>query len=294
MNGRYSLSVPANSLLIVSYIGYNKEEIAIKNHSVLDIILTEDTQSLEEVVVVGYGTQKKVNLTGSVSSVNYSKSAASRPLVDATQALGGVAPGLQVMQGSGNPYGESYSMNIRGVGTLNDSNPLILVDGMEQSLSNVNPIDIESISVLKDAASCAIYGNRGANGVILITTKTAGKKDKVSIDVSSKLSLNSPMRVPKLVNNYADYMELINESYTNLGRSSAFTDETINLWREKAKDPNGIAESGYPIMWLIRIPIGTMLSMTVIGCRNIRYKYRVRATSPDIIFLLDIPITRVY
>ena len=246
MNGRYSLSVPANSLLIVSYIGYNKEEIAIKNHSVLDIILTEDTQSLEEVVVVGYGTQKKVNLTGSVSSVNYSKSAASRPLVDATQALGGVAPGLQVMQGSGNPYGESYSMNIRGVGTLNDSNPLILVDGMEQSLSNVNPIDIESISVLKDAASCAIYGNRGANGVILITTKTAGKKDKVSIDVSSKLSLNSPMRVPKLVNNYADYMELINESYTNLGRSSAFTDETINLWREKAKDPNGIAESGYP------------------------------------------------
>ena len=123
---------------------------------------------------------------------------------------------------------------------------MILVDGMEQSLSNVNPIDIESISVLKDAASCAIYGNRGANGVILITTKTAGKKDKVSIDVSSKLSLNSPMRVPKLVNNYADYMELINESYTNLGRSSAFTDETINLWREKAKDPNGIAESGYP------------------------------------------------
>ena len=83
---------------------------------------------------------------------------------------------MQVMQGSGNPYGESYSMNIRGVGTLNDSNPLILVDGMEQSLSNVNPIDIESISVLKDAASCAIYGNRGANGVILITTKTAGKK----------------------------------------------------------------------------------------------------------------------
>lgn len=246
MNGRYSLSVPANSLLIVSYIGYNKEEIAVKNHSVLDIVLTEDTQSLEEVVVVGYGTQKKVNLTGSVSSVNYSKSAASRPLVDATQALGGVAPGLQVMQGSGNPYGESYSMNIRGVGTLNDSNPLILVDGMEQSLSNVNPIDIESISVLKDAASCAIYGNRGANGVILITTKTAGKKDKVSIDVSSKLSLNSPMRVPKLVNNYADYMELINESYTNLGRSSAFTDETINLWREKAKEPNGIAESGYP------------------------------------------------
>lgn len=246
IDGKFSLSVESNSILIVSYIGYDREEIPVKNRSVIEIILTENTRALDEVVVVGYGTQKKINLTGSVSSVNYSKSAASRPLVDATQALGGVAPGLQVMQGSGNPYGESYSINIRGIGTLNDSNPLILVDGMEQSLSNVNPIDIESISVLKDAASCAIYGNRGANGVILITTKTGGKKDKVNIDVSSKLSLNSPMRVPKLVNNYANYMELINESYTNLGRSAAFSPETISLWREKAKDPNGIAASGYP------------------------------------------------
>ncbi|MBK5720902.1 SusC/RagA family TonB-linked outer membrane protein [Dysgonomonas sp. Marseille-P4677] len=246
VDGKFSLTVQDNATLRISYIGYTSQEIKITNQTNITIRLEEDSKLLEEVVVVGYGTQKKVNLTGAVSSIDYSKESASRPLIDAAQALGGLVPGLQVMQGSGNPYGESFSMNVRGIGTLNNSNPLILVDGMEQSISNVNPIDIESISVLKDAASCAIYGNRGANGVILITTKAGGKKDKVSIEVSSKLSINSPMRVPGLVNNYADYMELINESYENLGRAAAFSDETIQLWREKAKDPNGISESGYP------------------------------------------------
>ncbi len=246
ITGSYSITVPdRNAVLVFSFIGYTSQELIVGDQKAINLVMEEDTQEIEEVVVVGYGTQKKINMTGAVSSVNYSKEATSRPLVDATQALGGLAPGLQVMQSSGNPYGEGFSINIRGLGTLNNSSPLILVDGMEQSISNVNPIDIESISILKDAASCAIYGNRGANGVILITTKTGGK-DKVNIDVSAKLSLNSPMRVPKLVNNYADYMVLMNESYTNLGRSAAFTDAIINLWREKEKDPNGLADSGYP------------------------------------------------
>ena len=247
MDGNYALAnVPEDAILQFSYVGMESQEIPVSRKTVINVTMKEAAELLEEVVVVGYGVQKKINLTGAVSSVDYSKEAASRPLVDAAQALGGIVPGLQVMQGSGNPYAENFSINIRGIGTLNNSNPLILVDGMEQSLSNVNPIDIESISVLKDAASCAIYGNRGANGVILITTKTGGKKGKVNIDVSAKLSFNSPMRVPKLVNNYADYMELMNESYTNLGRSPAFTDATINLWREKEKDPYGKADSGYP------------------------------------------------
>jgi len=246
LDGHFALSVEDDAVLTVSYIGYLTKEAQVKGKSVINVILVEDAMALEEVVVVGYGTQKKVNLTGAVSSVDYSKSSSSRPLVNATQALGGLAPGLQVMQASGNPYDEGFSINIRGLGSLNDSSPLVLVDGMEQSISNVNPMDIETISILKDAASCAIYGNRGANGVILVTTKTGGKKNKVNVDVSAKLSLSSPMRVPQLVNNYADYMELINESYVNLDRSAAFTDATINLWREKEKDPNGIAESGYP------------------------------------------------
>ncbi|WP_080905789.1 TonB-dependent receptor [Parabacteroides sp. Marseille-P3160] len=246
IDGNFSIEVTPGNILQVSFIGYIPQEISTTGKTRIDVVLLEDLQSLEEVVVVGYGTQKKVNLTGAVASIDYSKDALSRPLVDATQALAGVAPGLQIMQGSGNPYGESYSINIRGTGTLNSSGPLILVDGMEQSISNVNPVDIESVSVLKDAASCAIYGNRGANGVILITTKSGTKKGKVNVDVSSKLSLNAPMRIPKLVNNYADYMELMNESYTNIGRSQAFTDATIDLWREKEKDPQGISESGYP------------------------------------------------
>ena len=229
IDGNFSLQIEENAILHISYIGYLSQEILTAGRTSLNITLREDTKSLDELVVVGYGIQKKVNLTGAVSTIDYSKESKSRPLIDATQALGGLAPGLQVMQGSGNPYSESFSINIRGLGTLNNSNPLVLVDGMEQSLGNVNPIDIESISVLKDAASCAIYGNRGANGVILITTKAGGKKDKVNIEVSTKLSINSPMRVPKLVSNYANYMELVNESYTNLGRPVAFSDATINL-----------------------------------------------------------------
>lgn len=129
---------------------------------------------MEEVVVVGYSTQKKVNLTGSVSTVNF-ESMSSRPVTDASQALSGASPGLQIMQSSGQPNAESFSYNIRGVGTLNSSSPLILVDGMEQSISMVNPSDIANVSILKDAASCAIYGNRGANGVTLSRPKTARK-----------------------------------------------------------------------------------------------------------------------
>jgi len=246
IDGNFILEVNNNSSILISYIGYLNQTVNTTDNTSFNITLIEDSKALDEVIVVGYGKQKKVNMTGAVSSVDYSKESISRPLVNATQALGGIVPGLQVMQGSGNPYGESFSMNVRGLGTLNNSSPLVLVDGMEQDLGNVNPSDIESISVLKDAASSSIYGNRGANGVILVTTKTGGDKNKVNVEFSGKLSFNSPLRMPKLVNNYADYMELMNESYTNLGRPSAYSDATINLWREKEKDPNGIAESGFP------------------------------------------------
>lgn len=205
----------------------------------------ENVKMLSEVVVVGYGTQKKVNLTGSVATVNLEKESLSRPLVSASQALSGMTAGLQVMQSSGTPYNEGFSFNIRGVGTLNSSSPLVLVDGMEQSLNNVDPNDIASISILKDAASCAIYGNRGANGVILVTTKT-GQTGKVSVSYNATFSLNQPTKLIKTVSNYAKYMELMNEAATNIGESAPFSDITINQWREAEKDPNGISASGYP------------------------------------------------
>lgn len=188
---------------------------------------------LSEVVVVGYGTQKKVNLTGSVATVNLEKESLSRPLVSASQALSGMTAGLQVMQSSGTPYNEGFSFNIRGVGTLNSSSPLVLVDGMEQSLNNVDPNDIASISILKDAASCAIYGNRGANGVILVTTKT-GQQER-SAYLTMLLFTESTYQTDKTVSNYAKYMELMNEAATNIGESAPFSDITINQWREAEK-----------------------------------------------------------
>ena len=181
---------------MVKYLGYKDQEIKVTSNARLKITLQEDTQNLDEVVVVGYGTQKKVNLTGSVATVNLEKESLSRPLVSASQALSGMTAGLQVMQSSGTPYNEGFSFNIRGVGTLNSSSPLVLVDGMEQSLNNVDPNDIASISILKDAASCAIYGNRGANGVILVTTKT-GQTGKVSVSYNATFSTESTYQTDK-------------------------------------------------------------------------------------------------
>ena len=244
VDGNYTLSVFGNSVLVVSYIGYNRIEIQVKNRSVVDITLSEDTQALEEVVVVGYSTQKKVNLTGSVSTVNF-ESMSSRPVTDASQALSGASPGLQIMQSSGQPNAESFSYNIRGVGTLNSSSPLILVDGMEQSISMVNPSDIANVSILKDAASCAIYGNRGANGVILITTKS-GTEGKISVTYDGTVSYNEPFKIVHTISDYVQYMKLMNESSNNLGNSDIFSQSSIDLWEAAKADPNGISASGYP------------------------------------------------
>ena len=210
----------------------------------VDITLSEDTQALEEVVVVGYSTQKKVNLTGSVSTVNFEEMS-SRPVTDASQALSSASPGLQIMQSSGQPNAESFSYNIRGVGTLNSSSPLILVDGMEQSISMVNPSDIANVSILKDAASCAIYGNRGANGVILITTKN-GTEGKISVTYDGTVSYNEPFKIVHTISDYVQYMKLMNESSNNLGNSDIFSRSSIDLWEAAKADPNGISASGYP------------------------------------------------
>lgn len=244
INGNYSLSVSDNSILLVSYIGYNKIEVPVQGRSVLNIVLTENTQALDEIVVVGYSTQKKVNLTGSVSTVNFEEMS-SRPITDASQALNGASPGLQIMQSSGEPNAESFSYNIRGVGTLNSSSPLILVDGMEQSLSMVNPSDIANVSILKDAASCAIYGNRGANGVIIITTKN-GTDGKISVSYDGTVSYNEPFKIVHTISDYIQYMQLMNESANNLGNSDIFSQSSIDVWKEANANPNGIAPSGYP------------------------------------------------
>lgn len=137
-------------------------------------------------------------------------------------------------------------MTIRGTGTLNSSSPLVLVDGMEQSISMVNPADIASVSILKDAASCAIYGNRGANGVILITTKSGSNDGSITVNLDASLAYSEPFKIIHTVSDYARYMELFNESQTNIGNSPQFAQSIIDTWREAAKDPDGLSASGYP------------------------------------------------
>lgn len=244
-DGNFTLNVVDGAQLEVSYVGFQSQELKAVYGKNLAVTLKEDTEVLDEVVVVGYGTQKKVNLTGAVASVDFNDKTLSRPVTTVSSALSGMVAGLNIMQTSSKPNSESAAMTIRGTGTLNNSSPLVLVDGMEMSLNNVNPNDIASISVLKDAASCAIYGNRGANGVILITTKE-GKEGKVNVTYSGKFSYNTPANLIERVTDYADYMEFMNESAENVGNTPFFSTSTIDEWREAKNNPNGISESGYP------------------------------------------------
>ena len=172
-NGAYEIAATADEILEFDFMGYTVQKIKVGEQSKIDVKLLPSSEMMEELVVVGYGVQKKVNITGSVSTVNYDELSLSRPAVTSSALLRGASAGLYVYQNSGQPGSEGVTMRVRGIGTLNDSSPLVIVDGFEGSLDNVNPNDIETISVLKDAASCAIYGNRGANGVILVTTKLA-------------------------------------------------------------------------------------------------------------------------
>lgn len=245
MDGKFTLDVSPNAVLVVSFIGYTEQQIPVGNQTSFTIQIKEDSQALDEVIVVGYGTQKKVNLSGSVSSVDFADQALSRPITNVSNALAGLSAGVQVMQNSGQPGSDGSKIRIRGVGTLNNQDPLVLIDGVEVSMDLVNPQDIESISVLKDAASSSIYGSRAANGVVLITTKK-GKAGKLSVSYSGRISYAQPTNLIDQVTDYADYMEWLNESFENIGQPNHFAQSTIDLWREKSKDPNGLNENGVP------------------------------------------------
>lgn len=246
LDGNYIIEAASDATLEFSFIGYETQSIAVNGKQVINVVLASDN-ILEETVVVGYGVQKKVNMTGSVSTTNFADITKSRPVTSSAAALSGMNAGVMVRQTASNPGAEEVAVRIRGVGTLNDSSPLYIVDGFEGSIGSVAPDDIETITILKDAASCAIYGNRGANGVVLITTKGNGDGEiKPSITYSGQFAINAPANKFRLVSDYADYMEIMNESAENLGNSSVFSQAMIDLWREKSKDPNGIADSGYP------------------------------------------------
>lgn len=223
VDGKYSLEVGGNTLTI-SYIGYTSQDIGIGNKSNINIKLNEDTQNIDEIVVVGYGTQKKVNLTGSVETIK-ADVIENRPLRSAADALQGTIPGMTVTSTAGQP-GNFSSFTIRGKSSINSGSALVLVDGMPGDINTINPLDIESISVLKDAASSAIYGARAAEGVILITTKQ-GTSQQVKVDYSGNISFNKPTRIPES-NNSLDHAMLSNTAFSNAGLALQFPEEALN------------------------------------------------------------------
>lgn len=245
VDGSYSLdSVSENTVLEFSCMGYQSVTVEVGNRKVLDVTLREDTQFLEEVVVVGYGTQKKVNLTGSVSMVS-SDEISARPISSMTSGLQGLLPGVTVVNPTGQPGESETTIRVRGVGTIGNANPLVLIDGVEGDISAVNPEDIESVSVLKDAASASIYGSRAANGVLLVTTKKVDKASdsKARVTLGAYFGLQTPTRLPQMCD-ATEFMTLDNESRQNVGTSPAWTEDQFNKVINNS-DPNYFANTDW-------------------------------------------------
>jgi TonB-linked SusC/RagA family outer membrane protein len=239
--GKYFINVPDNrSVLVFSFVGFVSEERTVGGQAVINVTLSPDVQSLNEIVVVGYGTQKKENLTGAVTSVNES-TLKDRPLTSASVALQGTVSGVFINQNSGQPGRNNVNIRVRGVGTLNNASPLILVDGIEAPIDNINPEDIASITVLKDAASASIYGSRAANGVVLVTTKRGKPQDgKVNLSYSGYYGITEATRLPKMVTNSYEFATLRNEAAANFGNAPAFSDEALQYFRENGPNTDWI------------------------------------------------------
>ena len=235
-DGNFVLSVSNNNaVLVVSYVGFTSREISVNGQTSINVQLQEDAARLEEVVVVGFGVQKKVNLTGSVATVS-GEMLESRPITSVSAGLSGLLPGVAVNQSSGQPGSDGGSIRIRGTGTLNQASPMVLIDGVEGSLNDVQANDIASISVLKDAASAAIYGSKAANGVILITTKS-GKSGEPVVSITSDVGWQSPTTLPEYLGSY-DYATLYNEELGYMGEAPKFTANDIELFGN-GSDPYG-------------------------------------------------------
>lgn len=235
--GAFTLSgVQRDAILRVSYLGYEAREVAVAGQMQIKITLKEEAQQLSDVVVVGYGTQKKVNLSGSVTALDL-KQVQARPIQNLSNGLQGLVPGLTVTATNGAPGLDGGKLRIRGTGTLNNANPYILIDGLESgTLNMLDPSDIESISVLKDAASAAIYGSKAANGVILITTKR-GKSGKARISYSGSVGMQSATRLMDRMGSF-EYATLYNKAMVAAGKVARFSDEDLKKFQD-GSDPEG-------------------------------------------------------
>lgn len=229
VDGNFVLNVPKGASVVISYIGYKTQELIINTNTNYEVVLVEDTDVLEEVVVVGYGTQKRVNLTGSVAVVK-SEQLQNRVATNVTNLLSGHMPGVTVIQSSGQPGADTGSLNVRGIGTMNSgASAMVIVDGVEASMSTVDPNDIDNISILKDASASAIYGVRAANGVILITTKK-GAQGKAKVTYNGYVGFQEATRIVKFADSY-NYAVLMNEAYKNDGAAMPYSDEELQKFK---------------------------------------------------------------
>ena len=238
-DGMFTLEASKDGILTISYIGYKSQQVSIAGKDMVAVTLKEDMEQLDEVVVVGYGSQKKVNLTGAVSTVN-AKMLENRTGSDPYNMLTGQIPGVTIVQNSGQPGADMGNLRVRGIGTLGNADAMVIIDGVEPSVNNVNPNDIATISVLKDAAASSIYGVRAANGVILITTKR-GTVGKPIISYSGYVGWQDACRLPKYLDSY-NYALLLNEAYRNDGASVPYSSENLETIKN-GSDPDHFANS---------------------------------------------------
>ena len=224
-NGNFTLNVKDGAILEISYLGFIAQEIAVTGQSTINVTLKADTAALDEVVVVGFGTQKKSNITGSSSSIKMDPIIADRPVTNPMLAIQGVIPGLQITSNSGRPGATGLGINIRGSNSINGGSPLILMDNVQVNTEDINPQDVESITVLKDAAASSIYGARAAFGVILITTKKGKKNQPVKFNYSNTFSYSSPEDIPEKAKTY-DFINALD----GWGVSEFWTGQNIDTW----------------------------------------------------------------
>ena len=237
INGKYDLVVPSrDGILVFSFVGFDPKEVSIGSGSVINVTLKESSKALEEVVVIAYGSQKKSSLTSAVSTID-GKKITDVPSINVANAIGGRAPGVLFKQSSGQPGYDEATIRIRGVGTVGNANALTIVDGVERPLSSVDPHDIQSMSVLKDAASVAPYGVRGANGIILITTKRgSGSDGKFAITYDGKAGWTRPVTLPDELNSF-DWATLKNEGARNEGILEPYDAAALQKFKD-GSDPD--------------------------------------------------------
>ena len=239
-DGKFVLNASEGAPIEVSYIGFQSQQLKANSDKLLSVVLKEDTEVLDEVVVVGYGTQKKVNLTGAVASVKMDEILGDRPVTSALSALEGSVPGLQINKISGKP-GVSINTNIRGVTSINGGGPLVLVDNVPMSLELVDPNDIENISVLKDAAASAIYGARAAFGVILVTTKQGKKDTPVKVNYSNNFAFSKVAEKIKKINPRQTL-----QYFDDLGVETYYSGQVVDTWKKYMDEyEQGLHPEGY-------------------------------------------------